>query len=110
MKADGAVARWLATARAGCCPCGKTLPAGNKRLCRKQRCRKEYLRLYAQDRTISTLRTVAKMEPAKDKPMHVNVELECGHRQVVPRSKADRSKRRHCRECTGGAPSASRAE
>lgn len=101
MRPDGHVARWLKTAKRGCCPCGRKLPEGNTRLCRRQRCRREYLRLYALDRTYSTLREVTRAQVLPGRPGMLRLTLSCGHVQEQPRSKAGRSTRRHCRECPG---------
>lgn len=99
MRPDGELARWLAKAKPGRCPCGRKRPEGHERLCGRAECREKYQRLYGRDRTLSTLRRVVKRHRVEGRPLFVRLELACGHFQQAPRSKAQRSKKRHCREC-----------
>lgn len=102
MKPDGEVAQWFAKAKPGRCPCGRKRPDGNDRLCGRAACREKYQRLYGRDRTLSTLRRVVERKRVPDRPRFVRLKLECGHQQEAPRSKAMRSKKRHCQECPTG--------
>lgn len=102
MKPDGELARWLEKAKPGRCPCGRVRPEGNDRLCGRAKCREKYQRLYGRDRTLTTLRRVVSRASVPGRPRFVRLRLECDHFQEAPRSKAMRSRKRHCQECTPG--------
>lgn len=99
MLADGALAKWLKSAKTGHCACGRRLPAGRTRLCRRRKCRQKYNQLYAQDRFPTTLREVTAIHEVAGRPRVVELELACGHRKQTPVSKANRSRRQRCDDC-----------
>lgn len=93
--AERELTRWLATAKPGCCPCGK--PAV-KWLCGASECRKRYMALYQKDRRgPSGLQRVVSKAP---EGRRIRVTLACGHHEDLPPSLArELGQRRHCPSC-----------
>lgn len=93
--AKGELARWLSTAKAGRCPCGK--PA-EQLLCGATECRKHYLALYQKDR-----RGPSGLQPVVSKVAEgrrIRVTLACGHHEDLSPSLArELGQRRHCPTC-----------
>ena len=64
----------------------------------RERCRREYSRLYALDaRRVTPLKRVVELHQVEDRPRAVTAELDCGHRWTLPRSLL--RKRMRCHVC-----------
>lgn len=94
--------RFRAAGPDACAICLKALPKArrvNQRICVRQKCRDRYAELYQQGQPKKRAR-VARLEPYET-PGRVVVHLSCGHRLIVWRARADRSRR--CPLCARGA-------
>lgn len=109
MKPAGALSAWLATAKPGCCPCGREVSRKGARLCKRRKCRKDYMDFWRlEKRGPSRKSAVVRQEWRSDGKFRIhyaclrpNGKTVLSHHEDLPPSLAIRvGPKRRCPVCT----------